>query len=128
MSAYLAELGSKKGAKKRGGRKGGNRPVLVLQKTISPFDAYTYLHARFGAPNGLQTFLARNDSDNLFHWDYYLKAGDAILQFICATDEVHRTEERRVGKACVGTGILGRWGDYLKKTVSMLKNRKIMST
>src|SRR3546814_2900447 len=61
MSAYLAELGSKKGAKKRGGRKGGNRPVLVLQKTISPFDAYTYLHARFGAPNGLQTFLARND-------------------------------------------------------------------
>src|SRR3546814_14611630 len=78
MSAYLAELGSKKGAKKRGGRKGGNRPVLVLQKTISPFDAYTYLHARFGAPNGLQTFLARNDSDNLFHWAYYLKAGAAI--------------------------------------------------
>lgn len=55
MSAYLAELGLKKGAKKRGSRKGGNRPVLVLQKTISPFDAYTYLHARFGAPNGLQT-------------------------------------------------------------------------
>src|SRR3546814_15437523 len=111
-------------------------PVLVLQKTISPFDAYTYLHARFGAPNGLQTFLARNDSDNLFHWDYYLKAGDAILQFIGATEEVHvwfegrfsdadcltfianmradfgrvsqRSSERRGGKECVST-LRCRW-------------------
>lgn len=89
MRAYLADLQSKKGPKKRRRRKSDNRPVLVLQRTISPFDAYTYLHARFGEPNGLQTFLARDDSDNLFHWDYYLKAGEATLQFVGATEEVH---------------------------------------
>lgn len=67
----------------------GREAALVLQESISPFDIYTYLHARFGAPNGLQTMLARDDSDNLFHWDYYLKAGAANLLFVGATEEVH---------------------------------------
>lgn len=69
--------------------KGTRKSALVLQSTISPFDAYTYLYARFGAPNGLQTFLAKDDSDNLFHWDYYLKAGKRNLRFVGATEEVH---------------------------------------
>lgn len=75
------------------------RSNLVLQETVSPFDAYTYLHARFGPPNGLQTMLARDDSDNLFHWDYYLKAGDRTLSFTGATEEVHVWFDGRVSDA-----------------------------
>lgn len=71
------------------GKKVNARSNLILQKTVSPFDAYTYLHARFGEPNGLQTFLAKDDSDNLFHWDYHLKAGTMDLLFVGATEEVH---------------------------------------
>jgi hypothetical protein len=62
---------------------------LVLQGSVSPFDVYTYLHTRFGEPNGLQTLFAIDDSDNLFHWDWNLKAGAHDLIFIGATQEVH---------------------------------------
>lgn len=78
-----------KSEKKRRRAKRGRGSTLVLQESVSPFDVYTYLHARFGEPNGLQTLLARDDSDNLFHWDFYLKAGGANLQFVGATEEVH---------------------------------------
>lgn len=64
------------------------KDILVLQKSVSPFDVYTYLHARFGPPNGFQTFLAGDHSDNLFHWDYFLKAGHNDLIFTGATKEV----------------------------------------
>lgn len=72
-----------------GGQRRQRNHMIVLQKSISPFDAYTYLFARFGEPNGLMTFLAKNDSDNLFHWDYYLKAGEKKIRFTGATEEVH---------------------------------------
>jgi hypothetical protein len=72
--------------KRRGSKRGG---LLVLQKSVSPFDAYTYFHARFGHPNGLQTMLARDDSDNLYHWDYNIKAGTKDLIVTGATQEVH---------------------------------------
>lgn len=65
------------------------RKALILQNTVSPLDAYTYLRARFGQPNGMQTFLAKDDSDNLFHWDYYVKAGSQTVTFTGATQEVH---------------------------------------
>ena len=84
---HLQALKTRNG--KSGRRKKSGRAMLVLQESISPLDAYTYLHARFGPPNGLQTMLANDDSDNLFHWDYYLKAGDLDLQFVGATEEVH---------------------------------------
>lgn len=81
--------------KSQGKRRARSRTsILILQSTITPFDVYTYLHARFGAPNGMQTFLARDDSDNLFHWDYYLKAGKQNLRFIGATEEVHVVFDR----------------------------------
>lgn len=63
--------------------------ILVVQKMTSPLDVYTYLKSRFGVPNGMQTILKIDDSDNLFHWDYYLMAGDRRLFFIGATQEVH---------------------------------------
>jgi len=88
--AYYAELGERaKPGKKRGQTKSGRGSMLVLQESVCPFDAYTYLHARFGEPNGLQTLLARDDSDNLFHWDFYLKAGGGNLKFVGASEEVH---------------------------------------
>lgn len=88
MVAYLDKMKSQNGEKRR--RKKRNRKsVVVLQESVSPFDAYTYLHARFGKPNGLQTFLAKDDSDNLFHWDYHLKAGEKELLFVGASEEVH---------------------------------------
>lgn len=63
--------------------------TLVVQKQISPFDFYTYLYSRFGEPNGLMTLTAKNDSNNLFHWDYWLKAGDRDLKFTGLSEEVH---------------------------------------
>ncbi len=69
--------------------RGSGHNALVLRQTISPFDAYTYLKARFGEPNGLMTRLATDDSDNLYHWDYAIVAGDHRLTFVGATQEVH---------------------------------------
>jgi len=88
MLTFLASLRQNPGDKKKNGpkKRGSN---LIIQKMASPFDIYTYLHARFGPPNGLQTFLARDDSDNLFHWDYYLKAAGKSLTFTGAAQEVH---------------------------------------
>ena len=88
--AHLIELSKRaNAAKKRRKVPRRSSSTLVLQETVSPFDAYTYLYARFGAPNGLMTMLAKDDSDNLFHWDYYLKAGAANLKFVGASEEVH---------------------------------------
>ena len=47
---------------------------LVIRKTLSPVDVYCYLKARFGEPNGFQNRLRHDTSDNLFHWDFNLKA------------------------------------------------------
>jgi hypothetical protein len=52
---------------------------LVIRTRISQVDMYAYLRARFGVPNGFQNFLRSNDSDNLVHWDFALKAGDVDI-------------------------------------------------
>jgi hypothetical protein len=88
-NAFFKDLQDRNGKGKQRKKKRRKRSNLVLQETVSPFDAYAYLHARFGPPNGLQTLLAKDDSDNLFHWDYYLKAGDQDLKFVGASEEVH---------------------------------------
>lgn len=54
--------------------KGPTGSVLVVRKHLRPADVYAYLRARFGEPNGFQNFLRRDDSDNLVHWDFLLKA------------------------------------------------------
>lgn len=89
MLAFLDGMKEKQRGKSKRKKKGSRKGSLILQKTVSTFDAYTYLHARFGPPNGLQTFLAKDDSDNLFHWDYNLRAGDNELIFVGATQEIH---------------------------------------
>lgn len=62
-----------------------DRPKLghrwVLRNEIAPSDLYCYLGARFGAPNGFQNFLRKDDSDNLIHWEWCLRCGEGWLTF-----------------------------------------------
>ena len=53
----------------------------TLRNEVAPSDLYCYLGARFGAPNGLQNFLRKNDSDNLIHWEWTLRCGEGWLTF-----------------------------------------------
>jgi hypothetical protein len=74
-------------------RKGGS--ALIIRSQIKPVDAYAYLRARFGQPNGFQNFLRKDDSDNLIHWDFNLKADDAdvYLSATSRTIQVHLSEK-----------------------------------
>ncbi|WP_156402295.1 hypothetical protein [Caulobacter sp. Root1472] len=62
--------------------------ALVVRHRLSTLDMYCYLRARFGTPNGIQNFLRRDDSDNLVHWDFNLRAGDADLYVMATSREV----------------------------------------
>jgi hypothetical protein len=63
---------------------------MIFRERICPVDIYCYLKARFGEPNGFQTRLARkNTSDNLFHWDFNLKASDEVVYISGTNREVH---------------------------------------
>ena len=79
LLAYVEKLQAKysTSAKRGKGKKRGD--ILAIRDKISTVDMYCYLKARFGEPNGFQTFLAKDDSDNWIHWDYNLKAGCADL-------------------------------------------------
>ncbi len=65
------------------------KSMVAVRQSISTLDFYTYLKGRFGRPNGMQSFLRSNDSDNLFHWDYLIKAGDINLYIVGASRETH---------------------------------------
>ncbi|MBH3343414.1 hypothetical protein I5O09_06625 [Pseudomonas parafulva] len=47
-----------------------NGMIWEFTNEIKPVDLYCYLHAKYGKPNGVQTLLKNNDSDNLIHWDW----------------------------------------------------------
>lgn len=67
-----------------------NGSLLVFRTHLSPLTTYKYLVSRFGEPYGFQTMAKKPfDSDNLFHWDYLLKAGDAWIQFQGGNRDVH---------------------------------------
>jgi hypothetical protein len=72
------------------GRESRQRPAaLVVRNHLSPLDVFCYLKARFGEPNGFQTFLRADDSDNWIHWDFALKTGGEDV-WICGTSrEIH---------------------------------------
>ncbi|TWG82718.1 hypothetical protein L602_003400000020 [Cupriavidus gilardii J11] len=55
--------------------------VLILRNEIPPADLYVYFAARFGAPNGIQNFLRRNDSDNLVHWEWAFRTSTGMVMF-----------------------------------------------
>lgn len=64
------------------------RSALAIRKYLKPIDVYTYLKARFGEPNGFQNFLRRDDSDNLVHWDFNVKAGETDIWIFGTAREV----------------------------------------
>lgn len=53
--------------------------IWALANEIRPSDLYCYLGARFGQPNGLQNFFRNDDSDNLVHWEWYLKTSTGYV-------------------------------------------------
>ncbi len=65
------------------------KSILAVRKNLSPVDIYCYLKARFGEPNGFQNFLRRNTSDNLYHWDFNLKAANEDVYIVGTFREVH---------------------------------------
>lgn len=69
----------------------GPGDILIVRTHLNTLDVYTYLKARFGEPNGFMNFLRRDDSDNLFHWDYNLKAGDQDVYLVASSREIHIT-------------------------------------
>src|SRR5215471_18937581 len=65
------------------------RHTLVVRSRLRPVDVYAYLKARFGEPNGFANFLRQDNSDNLIHWDFNIKAADVDVYFCGASREVH---------------------------------------
>jgi hypothetical protein len=51
----------------------------ILKNEVRPVDLYCYFGARFGAPNGIQNFLRADHSDNLIHWEWFLRSGDRFI-------------------------------------------------
>ena len=64
---------------------------LIVRSMLRPVDVYCYLVARFGQPNGFQSFLRRDDSDNWIHWDFNLKTGEVDLYLAGTSRDVHIT-------------------------------------
>lgn len=56
-----------------------NGMVWEIGNELLPVDIYCYLHAKYGAPNGLQNFLRSDDSDNLIHWEWAFATEDGII-------------------------------------------------
>ncbi|MGB3518859.1 MAG: hypothetical protein WBA43_20565 [Elainellaceae cyanobacterium] len=53
---------------------------------IKPIDLYVYLKARFGEPNGIMMLTKdHEDSDNMIHWHYSLRAESGRIDFLCWT-------------------------------------------
>jgi hypothetical protein len=86
MRVWLDEMTERNGPRKKGKPRGG---LLAVRYKLSPVDVYCYLKARFGDPNGFQTFLAADDSENWIHWDYNLKAGSVNLIISGTSREIH---------------------------------------
>lgn len=58
-----------------------NGEIWEFTNEIKPLDLYCYLYAKYGPPNGMQSLLRSDDSDNLIHWEWAL-AGEYGLTFI----------------------------------------------
>jgi hypothetical protein len=56
--------------------------TFEINNEIKPVDLYSYLYARFGAPNGMQNFLRKDDSDNLIHWEWTLAEKRGLISLL----------------------------------------------
>src|SRR4051812_13231446 len=75
--------------------------AFFVTSGVKPVDLYCYLQARFGAPNGLLSFLRKDDSNNLFHWHYSLRAGVDWLDIMASTYriELHLPDATQEGSS-----------------------------
>jgi hypothetical protein len=73
---------------KRSPNEGPSGSILIIRKHLRPVDVYAYLRARFGEPNGFQNVLRRDDSDNLVHWDFNVKADGIDVYFAGPSREI----------------------------------------
>lgn len=62
-----------------------------FKNEIKPLDLYCYLYAKYGPPNGIQSLLRSDDSDNLIHWEWALAGeyGITMIQGQNFRTEVH---------------------------------------
>jgi hypothetical protein len=86
MREYLEQTLKRAGVEDRGSR---YKSILAVRQHLSPVDMYCYLKARFGEPNGFQTFLRRDSSDNWIHWDFNLTVGGEDVYISGTYREVH---------------------------------------
>jgi hypothetical protein len=68
-------------AKKSDASKKGKKSQMWInaQTQLSPVQFYLYLKMRFGQPNGLVMMFKNNTTDNLIHWQYAFKSGEAVI-------------------------------------------------
>jgi hypothetical protein len=76
---------------KKARNRGPSRRTLIFRTYLRPVDVYAYLRTRFGAPNGPQNALRKDDSDNWIHWDYNVKVGDMDIHISGTSRTVHIT-------------------------------------
>lgn len=88
--------------------------IWELRNEIKPIDLYCYLHAKYGAPNGIQNFLRNDDSDNLIHWEWTLANDDGLLTI---QEHNFRTEVHRFRTMGSGLG-LGDFVEQIKRDFS----------
>lgn len=108
---------------------GGELPkgyaVSEILNEIKPAALYSYLHARFGPPNGIQNFLRGDHSDNLIHWEWTLAApqGPISIQGLNFRTEVHFWGDFtnvKTDKYSISTAIKNDIKNY-RKEISELK-------
>ena len=57
---------------------------FYVREGIRPVDLYCYLSARFGPPNGVQSLIRADHSENIFHWHYCLDADGKRIEILAA--------------------------------------------
>ena len=58
------------------------RLLVTVRDELRPSDIYCYLKGRYGPPNGIQMLWRGNHSNNLYHWDWTLRAGKGLVQML----------------------------------------------
>src|SRR6266849_4220382 len=61
---------------------------FYVREGIRPVDLYCYFFARFGPPNGVQSILRADHSENVFHWHYSLNAEGKRIEILAATYKI----------------------------------------
>lgn len=104
-----------------------NGLIWEFENDIKPIDLYCYLYAKFGRPNGIQSFLRKDDSDNLIHWEWTLSCNEGLVMI---QGHNFRTEVHLMGEfnnlgltlECFISQIKSDMGNYGKKISTLRKD------